>query len=111
MTATVTIQQLRDDLEIRKPAKWAIEGIKALEQPDMAYLCGSGSGAGTPARDLLWIYGIRLAHVRARGINAEGLAELVDWLRSLSQETGVGIEAFRSSATDVTAFCSPPGVL
>src|SRR5262245_40998481 len=56
MNATMTIQQLRDGLEIRKPAKWAIEGIKALEQPDIAYLCGSGSGPGTPARDLLRIY-------------------------------------------------------
>ena len=111
MNATMTIQQLRDDLEKRRPAKWVIEGIRALQQTDMTYEGGSGSGAGTPARDLLRLYGIRLAHLQTRGINAEGLAELVDWLRSLSQDTRVGIEAFRSSVTAVTAFYSPPGVL
>jgi len=111
MNATMANQQLRDDLELRKPAKWAVEGIRALEQPDMAHVGGSGSAGGTRARDLLRIYDIRLAHLRARGINAEGLAELVDWLRPLSPETRVYGEAFLSSTTAVTAFYSPPGVL
>jgi hypothetical protein len=111
MTATMTIQQLRDDLALRKPAKWAVEGIRALEQPDMAYEGGSGSVAGTRACELLRIYDIRLAHLRARSINAEGMAELVDWLRSLPPETRVSGEVFLSSTTAVTAFYSPPGVL
>jgi len=77
----------------------------------MAYAGGSGSVPRTPARDFLRIYDMRLAHCRARGINAEGLAELVDWLRFLSPETPVAVEAFLSSTTAVTAFYSPPSVL
>src|SRR5262249_6050727 len=95
--------------EARRPAKWAVEGTRALGQPDMAHV--SGSAGGTPARHLLSIYEIRLAHLRARGINAEGLVGLVGWLRFLSPETRVTLELFLSSTTAVVAFYSPPGVL
>jgi hypothetical protein len=111
MNATMAVQKLRDDLELRKPATWAVEGMRALGQPDRDYLGGSRPGVGTPAGELLRIYGLRLANLRTRGINAEGLAELVEWLRSLSPRDAVMVEAFRSSTTAVTAFYSPPSVL
>lgn len=111
MSIEVAVQKLRQELECFQDLNWARVAIAKLNQSEIRYFTTPGRQGSTAARELLWIYGIRLARSREIGASIPGLAELVAWLETLPPTERVKIEGFLVGNSILTAFYGPNEML
>jgi hypothetical protein len=100
-------QRLIDALKEGATTDWARVALSAVEDREVVFAGNPGCRASTMAGDLLPIYRIRLKH----GIEAHGLAELVESLACRGKEVVIEGQPFLGPKSAVSAFWDAAGNL
>lgn len=90
---------------------WGRAALAVIARPDVVFAGNHNSPASNTAGELLRIYRMKLDHCRERGIEAHGIAELIESLASRAQSEVIEVRPFIGPQDSVAAFWNATGDL
>ncbi|QDP26706.1 hypothetical protein [Bradyrhizobium cosmicum] len=98
-------------LQAHAANEWAVVALSALGNEHVVFAGNVSSGASSTAADLLRVYRLRQAHCREQGIEACGLAELIESLSAHDANDVIEGQPFLAPTGAVHAFWNSSGDL
>lgn len=90
---------------------WGKAALYAIANVSVAFVGSRDLSAGATVRDLLLIYRRRLEHIRERGIEVQGMRELVEALAHRPPDELIEVQPFSRQEHNAVAFWSSCGDL
>lgn len=103
-------QKLSEALKRNAPTEWGAAALSAIADQEVVF-AGSTGGADNTAGELLRIYRLRASHCLKKGIQVQGLTELLASLGARSASAVIQVQPFRGPRSSVAAFWDATGNL
>jgi hypothetical protein len=104
-------EKISDALKRDITTEWRVAALTAIDDQEVVFAGNANAGASNTVGDLLRIFRAGQSHCRERGIDAHGLAELIETLAGRNEGTVMHVQPFLGPRSSITAFWDVTGNL